>query len=99
MRSHALVAAALGIGLGGCAEATADEDGGADLADVGGHVRAASIEPIVPTLCDLLPADGVCALLCDPAALEELLPDGSCAVFECTLTTGVRALIHACNPR
>ena len=50
-------------------------------------------------ICAELPADGPCALACDPGALaEEYVPAGVCAVFGCTLDDGREIHVHACHP-
>jgi hypothetical protein len=49
--------------------------------------------------CDELPADGPCALACDPGALADAyVPVGACAVFGCTLDDGREINVHACHP-
>jgi hypothetical protein len=53
---------------------------------------------VKPDLCDLLPADGACALLCDPGALAETIPPGTCADLLCQLTDGTSIRAGGCNP-
>ena len=49
-------------------------------------------------ICEHLPASGPCSVLCDRAALEEYVPESSCAVFVCELTDGQTVSVHACHP-
>jgi hypothetical protein len=53
---------------------------------------------VKPDLCDLLPADGSCALLCDPGALAETIPPGTCVDLLCQLTDGTSIRAGGCNP-
>jgi hypothetical protein len=55
-------------------------------------------EPTDPSVCDLLPDDdSACAHACDPAALETLIPEGTCAMLECPLTSGGVYRTGGCN--
>lgn len=50
-------------------------------------------------ICEHLPAEAPCSLLCDRDALvEQYVPESSCAVFVCELTDGRRISVHACHP-
>ena len=49
-------------------------------------------------VCDLVPAEGPCADLCDPEALAEHIPEGTCVTFVCHLTDGRRVLTGGCKP-
>lgn len=54
--------------------------------------------PAPDDICSRLPADGPCALACDPEALaEQFVPAGACAAFSCTLTDGAQIAVHACH--
>lgn len=49
-------------------------------------------------ICDLLPADGPCALACDRTALvDQYVPPGTCVEFACQLTDGRLVGVHACR--
>jgi hypothetical protein len=50
-----------------------------------------------PDVCDLLPECGPCSMACDPDALAELIPAGTCAAFLCELVDGRRVTFHACH--
>jgi hypothetical protein len=52
-------------------------------------------------ICDLLPPDGPCSLLCDPdpdALSDQYVPPGTCASFLCDLEDGRHIDVHACHP-
>lgn len=51
-----------------------------------------------PDLCELLPTCGICSVACDPDALAEHVPPGTCAAFVCELTDGRQVSFHACHP-
>ena len=70
---------------------TLSDDG--SLSDTTGEVTVEDD----PSICDLLPSCGICSHLCDPAALAEHIPEGTCAAIICTLTNGVDVTAHACN--
>jgi len=53
---------------------------------------------VKPDLCELLPADGACALLCDPGALAATIPSGTCVDMLCQLTDGTSIRAGGCNP-
>jgi hypothetical protein len=53
--------------------------------------------PDEPDICGLLPECGPCADACDPDALEQHLPPGTCAAFVCELTDGRVLTVHACH--
>jgi hypothetical protein len=49
--------------------------------------------------CDHLPADGACALACDPEKLvEHYVPVGTCVLIQCTLDTGETFKTGGCRP-
>jgi hypothetical protein len=50
-----------------------------------------------PDVCDLLPSCGPCSVACDPDALAEYIPAGTCAAFLCHLIDGRRATFHVCH--
>jgi hypothetical protein len=51
-----------------------------------------------PDLCGLLPACGACSLVCDLDQLaEQYVPEGTCALFVCTLTDGRQIHVDVCN--
>lgn len=51
-----------------------------------------------PDVCALLPADdSACAHACDPVALMEYVPTGTCATFTCELTNGETYRTGGCN--
>jgi len=48
--------------------------------------------------CKYLPADGPCALACDPEVLiERFVPIGTCMILECQLTNGEPLNVGGCN--
>ena len=50
-------------------------------------------------ICELLPTEGACSLLCDYDALvEQYVPPHTCVVFRCQLTNGEHVSAHACHP-
>ena len=49
-------------------------------------------------VCEHLPAEPPCSLICDRDALVEYVPKSACAVFVCDLTDGQRVTVHACHP-
>jgi len=49
-------------------------------------------------ICTLLPTEGACAHACDPDALADFVPPGTCASFMCPLTDGTTYHTGACNP-
>ncbi|MBA3391949.1 MAG: hypothetical protein H0T89_04855 [Deltaproteobacteria bacterium] len=79
-------------------ETTLTEDEVPDHAIVSTHVAGSMIEPVAPSICELLPAEGACAQLCEPDGLDELIPAGTCAVFACALTDGTFVRLHGCRP-
>jgi hypothetical protein len=49
--------------------------------------------------CAQLPNDGsACAHACDQAALEQFIPPGTCATFECPLPDGTVMRVGGCRP-
>jgi Fe-S-cluster-containing hydrogenase component 2 len=48
-------------------------------------------------VCEHLPAQPPCSLICDRDALTQYIPESSCAVFVCTLTDGREISVHACH--
>jgi hypothetical protein len=85
--------------------ACATEEGGDD-APIGvtidvpaiDETYAVDLEAPPDDICSRLPADGPCALACDPVALaEQYVPAGTCAAFSCTLTDGTEIAVHACH--
>lgn len=51
-----------------------------------------------PGLCRLLPSCGPCSLACEPEKLaEEYVPEGTCALFLCTLIDRRQIEVDACN--
>jgi len=51
-----------------------------------------------PGICELLPLDGPCSLVCDPAALiARYVPAGSCVTFFCELTDGRTIIVDVCH--
>ena len=48
-------------------------------------------------VCEHLPAEPPCSLICDHEALENYVPESSCAVFVCVLTDGLQVSVHACH--
>lgn len=93
--------------FGGCAVDTTlpgNDDDVPDHAIVSTHVAGSMvagsmIEPVAPSICDLLPEDGVCARLCEPDGLDDLIPAGTCAVFACALSDGTFVRLHGCPLR
>ncbi len=85
----------------GCAVSGDDTTAGDDVTheDVGGElmIDVATGEEPEPNICELLPPCGPCSLACDPDALAETIPAGTCAVLVCTLTNGERIQVHACH--
>ena len=80
------------------AEATTDERGeDRTLSDDGAAVESKLTLPDDPSVCDLAPADGLCSLICEPDALADALPVGTCVALICTLTNGTQVTVHACN--
>jgi hypothetical protein len=49
-----------------------------------------------PSICEVLPPDGVCADACDPDALAQYIPPGVCALIVCQLTDGRTINIGGC---
>jgi hypothetical protein len=68
---------------------------------LGDDARAEQVDmvsmPDEPGICELLPECGPCADACDPDALEQHLPPGTCAAFICELTDGRTLTVHACH--
>jgi hypothetical protein len=71
----------------------ADEDSHASITAAVGAPDDAPYD-----VCDHVPAEPPCSLICDPEALVEYVPERSCAVFVCTLTDGQQVAVHACHP-
>jgi hypothetical protein len=67
-------------------------------------LASASASVIAPSdddaynVCEHLPPDPPCSLICDREALAEYVPESSCAVFACVLTDGREVAVHACHP-
>jgi hypothetical protein len=49
-------------------------------------------------VCEHLPTEPPCSLICDYDALADYVPVSSCVVFVCVLTDGFRVSVHACHP-
>lgn len=47
--------------------------------------------------CTALPQGRLCALVCDPEALQAAIPAGTCVDFSCTLLDGRELVAGACN--
>jgi len=94
---HAVLAVAV---LGACTgDAETTPDAGLPEPHLGAvDVSAAELDGTAPSICDLLPDEGLCALACDPDALAEHVPDGACAVFACPLSDGRTFTLHVCAP-
>ena len=48
-------------------------------------------------VCEHVPAQPPCSLICDREALTQYIPESSCAVFVCTLTDGLQVTVHVCH--
>ncbi len=99
MTALRLLVLALACGTA-CVEAEATSDGRGDdrtLSDDGAVIQSELTLPDDPSVCDLVPPCGLCSLICDPDALADALPVGTCVALICTLTDGTDVTVHACN--
>jgi hypothetical protein len=92
---------ALAVALfAGCADAETEDDGIETWIDDTHVLVAPTVDEPEESedICAYLPAEGPCALLCDPDALvEQYVPEHVCVVFACVLTNGKHVTAHACH--
>jgi hypothetical protein len=92
-----LIALACGSACVEAAETTDASSHDRTLSDDGAAAAGELTLEDDPGICDLLPTCGPCSLICDPEALAESLPVGTCVALICTLTNGTDVTVHACN--
>ncbi len=70
-----------------------------DLAEIDRIEHPTFAAESTPSQCAMLPADdSACAHACDPVALQEFIPDGTCVIFDCPLTDGTNVRVGGCKP-
>lgn len=93
---------AIALLLAACvADDGSDSEDPAPIGDDGHVTISASVAtPAEPEydVCEHLPADPPCSLICDHDALDDYVPENVCAVFVCVLTDGNQVSVHACHP-
>ena len=89
------------VGLCGCAADAGALDVPPDSSDTPEFAQPLSTDEATDgtnDFCALLPPDPPCSLACDPDALSDFVPAGTCAAFLCPLSDGTQFAVHACHP-